>query len=130
MTPFIFISFLISLVMVDYRYSVQRSRYHALNPSRLPTWLHRILYRYQPYEYVVVDEHGRPVGDGQRFLHSKQRKLMRMEVAEAFEVRRTVLVVLAVLGAMGVVAVWGLWRIVRWQGWVVGLGQMRMRGGA
>lgn len=113
MTPIVFVTFLFSLIMVDYRYSVMRSHYHAENPSRLPTWLHRIVYRYQPYEYVVVDENGRPTGQSAdpRFLHSKQRELMKMEVTDAFEVRSTVMFV---LGLISLPLIWGLWRIASW----------------
>lgn len=107
MTPIIFVSFLISLTWVDYRYSVMRSQYHAENPSRLPPWLHRILYRYEPYRYVIVDENNQPTNHP-RYFHSKQRKLMKMEAVDAFEIRSTVLVV---LGLLSLVCSWAVWRI-------------------
>ncbi|KAL1880530.1 hypothetical protein VTK73DRAFT_5730 [Phialemonium thermophilum] len=113
MTPVIFFTFIISLALVDYRYSVKRSQYHAERPSRLPRWLHRIIYRYQPYEYVVVDEKGEPTGQkpSPYYYHRKQQKLMKMEAADAFELRGTVSVALSVLG---VISLWGLWRLFSW----------------
>ncbi len=144
MTPIILISFLISLTLIDYRDSARRSHYHAEpghGASRMPKWLHRIIYKYQRYQYEVpipVDEQGRPIsstsastgrvavgGEDQQqggrpellrrsshdHYHSKQRKLMKMEAEEAFEIRSTVLVVLAVLS---LVVLWGLWKVVGW----------------
>jgi hypothetical protein len=92
------------------------------------------VYRYQRYRYVVVDEHGRPLseqvespgvspsgGDVQRgdgggdYYHSKQRKLLKMEADEAFEIRSGVMVVLGVLG-LGLW--WAFWRA---SSWVLGL---------
>jgi hypothetical protein len=107
MTPIVFITFLISLSLVDYRYSVMRSHYHADGASRFPAWLHRIIYRYQPYQYVEADKNGkrREV----RFYHSKQTKLLRMEAAEAFQMRGTVLLV---LGVLGLGFLWLLWRAI------------------
>ncbi|KAK4101732.1 hypothetical protein N658DRAFT_506898 [Parathielavia hyrcaniae] len=117
MTPLMFISFLVSLALVDLRYSALRAHYHAAGPSRLPRWLHRLVYRYRPYRYVAAMEgHGRPpaaraavvesplgstgspgsgLGSGpgpewggeDYYYYSKQRKLMEMEAAEAFEIR-------------------------------------------
>jgi hypothetical protein len=72
MTPLIFTSFLLSLALVDLRHSALRAHYHAdaadattgTQPSRLPGWLHRVVYRYRPYRYhVVVDERVRAVGE-------------------------------------------------------------------
>ncbi|KAK4130426.1 hypothetical protein BT67DRAFT_437023 [Trichocladium antarcticum] len=120
-TPLIFISFLVSLAIVDLRHSALRAHYHADSagrPSRLPRWLHRLVYRYQRLR--PVDEHGRPFpvtvgehgggdGGGEGYYHSKQRKLMRMEAAEAFEIRNGVMVV---LGVLGLAAWWAAWRAV------------------
>jgi len=113
-TPVIFVTFLVSLVLVDLRYSVERSHLHPDDySSRLPHWLHRIIYRYQPYQYVRLDKNGNPTGqrayDG--FYHSKQRKLMKMEVDDAFQIRRTVLFV---MGLLIMLAVWGLWHLSAW----------------
>jgi hypothetical protein len=145
MTPLLFISFLLSLALVDLRYSALRGHYHADadQRSRLPRWLHRIIYRYIPYRYVVVDERGRPVSEqavtpgspgspgsvgsagspavagreAEDYYHSKQRKLMKMEATEAFEIRDSVLLV---LGFVGLGILWVAWRAVSW-----GLGAMR-----
>lgn len=116
MTPVIFVTFLISLVVVDLRYSVMRSRFHPDEyrySSRLPHWLHRIIYRYQPYQYVRLDKSGNPTGrhSYQGFYHSKQRKLMKMEVDDAFQIRRTVLLV---VGLLVMLAVWGSWQLAIW----------------
>lgn len=50
---------------------------------------------------------------GEWYYHSKQRKLMKMEVTDAFEVRTTVLVVLGLLAAASSWATWraGLWAL-------------------
>ncbi len=115
MTPIIFITFLVSLAVVDYRNSAKRSHYHAEGGSSwLPQWLHRILYRVRPYQYVTVDEKDQVVrGEvaGRPFYHSKQRKLMKMEVAEAFEMRGWAVLVLALAS---VVIALGLWEVVSW----------------
>ncbi|KAL2018934.1 hypothetical protein VTK56DRAFT_10228 [Thermocarpiscus australiensis] len=156
MTPLLFISFVVSLALVDLRNSARRAHYHPdpdpdpdrarhhhhhHHHSRLPAWLHRIVYRYLPYDYVAVDERGRPWGgrrearrkptpgsgegredadadgDGDGYYHSKQRKLMKMEAAEAFEIRGWVM---AILGLLSMAVLWGLWRVVCW-----GLGVVR-----
>src|SRR5437016_3415661 len=115
MTPVIFISFVVSLSLVDLRHSANRSNYHAEpEASRLPRWLHRIIYRYRRYEYVPVGDHVRPVGEraeSDSFYHSKQRKLMKMEAAEAFEIRSTVLVILALVSLC---VLWGFWSMATW----------------
>lgn len=146
MTPLIFISFLVSLAIVDFRYSVLRSHYHAEPPpseggdgdphqtatskSRTPPWLHRLLFKYRPYRYVPVsrattgagsqemkaDGEGRSVEEKSHglwgtYYHTKQRKLMKMEAADAFEIRSTVLVV---LGVLSVCLLWSLWRVSSW----------------
>lgn len=62
--------------------------------------------------------------------HTKQRKMMRAEVEDAFRVRKWVVGLLIFGGAMGVVAVLG---VVRWVGFVwrnrgQTLGTMEFRG--
>lgn len=119
MTPLIFVSFLVSLAWVNFRYSVMRAHSHSEDPSRLPRWLHRVVYREAPYKYVKVDatKPGAPAApaahdEGSRwYYHSKQRKLMRMEVGDAFQIRSTVLMV---LGLLAVAATWALWWVVWW----------------
>ncbi|KAH8883939.1 hypothetical protein GQ53DRAFT_752479 [Thozetella sp. PMI_491] len=115
MTPIIFVTFLISLVLVDYRNSARRSQYHAEKESRwLPQWLHRLVYRYRRYQYVAVDDRSELVRDestGRPYYHSKQRKLMKMEASEAFEMRGWVVFV---LGLVIMCAGWGVWAAVVW----------------
>jgi hypothetical protein len=114
MTPVIFVTFLVSLVVVDMRYTIRRSHLHAEEySSRLPHWLHRIIYRYQPYQYVAIGQDGEPTAQRAYpgFYHSKQRKLMKMEVDDAFLIRRTVLLVMGLLGLLGV---WTFWHLATW----------------
>ncbi|KAL1841506.1 hypothetical protein VTJ49DRAFT_6997 [Mycothermus thermophilus] len=127
MTPVIFISFLVSLALVDLRYSALRAHYHPddQHRGRMPAWLHRIIYRYRPYRYQAVDDKGRPAertpmspssppGSGRQaedYYHSKQRKLMKMEAEEAFEMRGIVVVV---LGLVSLGAVWAVWKVLAW----------------
>ena len=116
MTPLLFTSFLFSLLLVDLRYSALRAHYHADGQSqRLPRWLHRIVYRYRPYRYG--DGPDGAGGDGH--YHSNQRKLMRMEAEEAFELRGGVLVALVVVG-LGML--WMVWRVVAGWGLMVARG--------
>ena len=113
MTPVVFITFVVSLTLVGYRNSVARFHYHGQNQSRLPAWLHRLIYRGRPYEYVVIDEKGRSVRCpvSPRFYRTKQGELLRMEAARAFEIRTTVLVLLSLLS---IASVFGLWSAACW----------------
>lgn len=110
-----------------------RSHSHSESPSSLPGWLHHVVYREAPYRYVrVVDSAGsgsRPTtprtvsggggtsakasaSEGSRwYYHSKQRKLMKMEVDDAFEIRGTVLMA---LGLFALVFTWAVWRAGWW----------------
>lgn len=122
MTPVIFVSFLFSLAWVDFRYSLMRSHSHSETPSRMPRWLHRLLYREAPYQYVRVDASGPNAitssekEEGKRWhYHTKQRKLMKMEVEDAFQIRGSVLVVLGLVAALGTFATW---RIGSWA-WII-----------
>lgn len=113
MTPIIFISFIVSLTYVDFRHSSDRAHYHAdMDDSRMPRWLHRVLYRHRRYEYVPVDKDGKPLQrNADSHYHSKQRKLMKMEAAQAFEIRNTVLII---LGFIAMTVLWGVWKILCW----------------
>lgn len=115
MTPIMIVSFLVSLAWVDFRYSLIRSHNHSNMPSRMPRWLHQLLYREAPYQYVRV--HPKSPGSsptaetkeqGKWYYHSKQRKLMKMEVDDAFQIRGSVLTVLGLLAALATWAVWGI----------------------
>lgn len=135
MTPVIFISFLLSLAFVDLRYSALRRHFHADGRQRLPGWLHRIIYRYRPYRYaVVVDGDGRPVTPGSPaspgsgtspsgtareaddYYHSMQRKLIKMEAEEAFEMRG---MVIWALGFIGLAVMWATWKVASWGAGVI-----------
>lgn len=116
MTPILFVSFLASLAWVDFRYSIMRSHSHSEDPSWLPHWLHRIVYCGTPYKYVKINATNPKVpadkDEGPRwYYHSKQKKLMKMEVDDAFQIRGTVLVV---LGLLALAATWALWWVACW----------------
>lgn len=118
MTPVIFISFLVSLAWVDLRYSIMRSHSHSdENSSRMPRWLHAILYCQSPYQYVRVDrsQSNSPTTDAKWHYHTKQRKLMKMEAEDAFRIRGSVLVV---MGLLAVAGPWAVWRLV-WGLWLI-----------
>ena len=103
----------------------------------MPEWLHRIIYRYKPYRYGRDDERkkgkegtegiqGRVNDDNNNnqqmkggegnegddeYYHSHQKKLAKMEMDQAFEVRGIVMIVLvAVMTAFG----WGTWKGLVW----------------
>lgn len=122
MTPVIFVSFLFSLVWVDFRYSLMRSHNHSSDTSRMPRWVHAILYREAPYQYVRVD-HNNPAladKDGTKWhYHTKQRKLMKMEAEDAFRIRGSVLVV---LGLVALAVSYVTWRTIWWLWAVVATG--------
>lgn len=116
MTPVIFISFLASLAWVDFRYMLMRSHTHSDATSRMPRWLHTLLYRDTPYQYVRVDR-SKPntptAGDQETkwHYHTKQRKLMRMEAEDAFRIRGSVVVI---LGLLALAASWIAWQVSSW----------------
>ncbi|PSR91927.1 hypothetical protein BD289DRAFT_481365 [Coniella lustricola] len=91
LTPIIFVTFLLSLAWVDLRYTLTRSHLHANAQQRMPSWLHHIVYR--------------------EYYHSKQRKLMKMEISDAFEMRGSVM---AVFGVLTMVGIWAVWRACCW----------------
>ncbi|CAM1507366.1 Fc.00g070070.m01.CDS01 [Cosmosporella sp. VM-42] len=98
MTPVNFVVFLVSLLLVDLRYTMRRAYGHPDVGSRLPTWLHQLVFRPQPYQNgrqssKDEDKHGR------WYYHSKQKKLMKMEANEAFQLRNTVLLMLGIVAA-------------------------------
>jgi hypothetical protein len=112
MTPITFVSFIFSLAFVDFRYSLIRSHNHAEQPSRMPSWLHHVLYRPSPYQYVRVKDSKVAQGQdehGNWYYHSMQKKLMRMEVDEAFQIRGTVMLLFGLVLAL-----------ITWGAWVVG----------
>ncbi|OAA64077.1 hypothetical protein ISF_04786 [Cordyceps fumosorosea ARSEF 2679] len=104
MTPIYFVSFLVSLTLVDIHYTQLRMHTHAESRSRLPSWLHDILYS----RYSYQDSQWKPSDVTEPWhYHSKQKKLMRMEAEDAFRLRGTViagLAGLAVAAAAGTTA--------------------------
>ncbi|KAF3056446.1 hypothetical protein GL218_06659 [Daldinia childiae] len=117
MTPIHFVTFLLSLYLVDCHYHDKRIQEHSERYSRLPTWLlpswlDRLLFSPHPYGWVDrKKQNAAPssAGNDERwYYHTKQKKLMKMETADAFEMQRTVLLG---LGAIGLFVVWVLWRL-------------------
>ncbi|KAI1872504.1 hypothetical protein JX265_005384 [Neoarthrinium moseri] len=111
MTPINFVTFLVSLYLVDYHYQSRREHFHeagTLQSSRLPGWLHGLVYRPQPYVWVG----GGPAPPGQDetrwYYHTKQRKLMKMEASDAFEIRKSVMFALVLFAT---ITVWVLWHV-------------------
>ncbi|OLN82026.1 hypothetical protein CCHL11_08693 [Colletotrichum chlorophyti] len=116
LTPIIFVSFLLSLAWVDLKYTITRSRNHGGDHGSgwMPAWLHNIAYKRSPYHYLQLKESKTPSPhdeQGEWFYHSKQKKLMRMEVDDAFEMRGHVLVV---LGLFSLAMVWCAWLVSSW----------------
>lgn len=143
MTPINFVTFLLSLYLVDCRYQDERARRHAAGrsargsgPSLLPLWLHRLLFSPErPYAWVDQARGGGAEGEGRPpppdppnrdderyYYHTKQRKLMKMEAADAFGLRAPVLLVLS-LAVAG--AAWAAWRV----GWALVGRAVAMAGG-
>ncbi|KAI1756678.1 hypothetical protein F4782DRAFT_483642 [Xylaria castorea] len=130
-TPLYFVTFLVSLYLIDNQYRAQRHHQHEANER---PWLHRFLYRPRssPYDWVDksspqsadtthrqgasnknADDVPRPTKEagGAWYYHTKQKKLFKLEAADAFALRDSVLFALCFL----VVSVgWVLWRMVIW----------------
>lgn len=123
MTPIIFVSFIVSLAIVDLSYINLRPA--SSSRTWLPTWACRMLFNEQPYQHIqgrALKEQSSSSGPDLRdrngrawYYHTKQRKLLRMEASDAFRLRNRVLVGLAV-GCLGVfwlaVLVWS-WAMSR-----------------
>ncbi|KAI1356487.1 hypothetical protein F5Y01DRAFT_267522 [Xylaria sp. FL0043] len=138
-TPINFTVFLVSLYLIDTRNRAQRHRQPEgkASDSGQRTWLHWILYRRRGSPYDWVDSYqGQPVSQAAYtttprhevrvkdvptgstretgdtwFYHTKQKKLLRVEAADAFALRNPVLLV---LGVLAVSVGWVLWRMVMW----------------
>ncbi|KAK0369704.1 hypothetical protein CLIM01_12941 [Colletotrichum limetticola] len=123
MTPIILVSFLLSLAWVDLTYTIRRSRNHG-RQGWMPSWLHSILYRRSQYRYAEAKDSKTttptttpsPKDEKEEFYyHSKQKKLLRAEVDDAFQLRGQVLVVMAlVLFTASLAFAWGGWQISSW----------------
>ncbi|ORY65804.1 uncharacterized protein BCR38DRAFT_483484 [Pseudomassariella vexata] len=106
MAPINFITFLLSLYLVDTRN--QKYWSNAAFRSWLPAWLHPFIYKPQPYRWADKGPAPPNRNDERWYYHTRKRKLFKMEAADAFAMRNTVLVGLT-LGAVVVsVAIWWL----------------------
>ncbi|CAK7220025.1 hypothetical protein SCUCBS95973_004017 [Sporothrix curviconia] len=97
----------------------------ACSHRRMPGWLHSIVYRRQPYHYVLIKGDAQHAGaktttttaastrsaNNGTYYHSMQRKLLKMESDEAFRIRTTVL---CVMGVAVVGIVWASMVAIRW----------------
>lgn len=131
MTPVNFVAFLVSLILIDLRYTILRSQTHSHSPSfgsgsRLPSWLCALVHREQPYDYRngqgrvhvrVRDEKDNrstsnskdSTGDGPPWhYHTKQKQIIKMEAEEAFRFRNTLLVGLGVGIIVILVSIWSM----------------------
>ncbi|KAF5663969.1 hypothetical protein FHETE_7276 [Fusarium heterosporum] len=102
MTPVNITVFLFSLLLVDFRYTAGRNNFYDTG-TRQSRWIPRWLL--QPYQHIGHADHD---AHGRWHYHSKQKKLMRMEADEAFQMRSTVLVFMALTLALATTAVWFL----------------------
>ncbi|KAI0817493.1 hypothetical protein GGR55DRAFT_21697 [Xylaria sp. FL0064] len=137
-TPINFIVCLVSLYLIDSRNRAQRHRQPEgkATDSSQRSWLHWLLYRQRGSPYDWVDTYqGQPVSQSAYtttprhevrvkdvtgstretgntwFYHTKQKKLLRVEAADAFALRNPVLVV---LGVLAISVGWVLGRTVMW----------------
>lgn len=143
MTPLYVISFLISLRVVDFYYAQVRSHSHAEESSRLPRWIHRLLFRPALYQYKVVTKtsttvkettakptsaeksgvvaqakeaaHGVTNGHKVEYTTSRmERRLVRMETEDAFRIRDRVLLLMGVM-SIAAVASFGWFCLLVWR---------------
>lgn len=108
MTPVNLTVFLVSLLIVELRYSLQRAESAAVRTDRgpwkwLPMWFRRLVLSLsqQPYGRSEKDE-----GRGRWYYHSKQEELMKMEADEAFQMQGAVLVALGVLAGVSIIVLY------------------------
>ncbi|KAI8724785.1 hypothetical protein NCS52_00048200 [Fusarium sp. LHS14.1] len=106
MTPINITVFLLSLFLVDLRYTQGRINRYGDGDNgagRSSRWIAR--WFSQPYQHIGHTDHD---AHGSWHYHSKQKKLMKMEAEEAFQMRSHVLVLLAVMVVLGMSAAWYL----------------------
>ncbi|KAI1107555.1 hypothetical protein F4804DRAFT_163565 [Jackrogersella minutella] len=111
MTPVYVVTFFLSLYFVDYQYNDKRIQEHSEKYSRLPYILDRTIFSPRPYRWVDRKNSGSlsSAGNEERwYYHTKQKKLMKMEAADAFEIQRSVLLGLGTVILCGTLAVWRL----------------------
>ncbi|KAF5020711.1 hypothetical protein F66182_7273 [Fusarium sp. NRRL 66182] len=100
MTPINITVFLLSLLLVDFRHTADRNNFYGTGSQRakwIPRWV------LQPYQHIGHTDHD---AHGRWHYHSKQKKLMKMEADEAFQMRSTVLALMAVVIALATSAAW------------------------
>ncbi|APA06519.1 hypothetical protein sscle_02g012890 [Sclerotinia sclerotiorum 1980 UF-70] len=111
--PITFISFIISLFLIDQRNSSLRINEHS-KPRTYPNtffgrtqeFLHSLVFKPQPYAYLKSPYRGQHAeGDRKReeepwHWHTKQKKMMKMEVSDAFKFRQWVLIGMAVVAVV------------------------------
>ncbi|RKK86463.1 hypothetical protein BFJ71_g13784 [Fusarium oxysporum] len=102
MTPVNITVFLFSLLLVDFRHTAGRNNFYGTG-NRQAKWVPR--WFLQPYQHIGHSDHD---AHGRWHYHSKQKKLMKMEADEAFQMRSTMLVFMAVALALATSAVWFL----------------------
>ncbi|RDW64712.1 hypothetical protein BP6252_10363 [Coleophoma cylindrospora] len=114
--PLAFISFLISLSLIDSRNTSRRTSASSRTPNSL---LSRLLFKPLPRTTPGSPRSPSPRKekpsdrDWESHYHTLQKKLMKMEVADAFEIRKWVLAgMLTVAAMLGI----GAWVVL---GWVV-----------
>ncbi|RDW68558.1 hypothetical protein BP5796_09215 [Coleophoma crateriformis] len=118
--PLAFISFLISLSLIDSRNTSRRTSASSRAPDS-NSLLARLLFKPVPPTTTTPGSPRSPSPrkekpsdrDWESHYHTLQKKLMKMEVADAFEIRKWVLA--AMLAAAAVLGV-GAWVVL---GWVV-----------
>ncbi|TVY37696.1 hypothetical protein LOCC1_G007257 [Lachnellula occidentalis] len=128
--PLTFISFLLTLALIDARNHALRTHSHTKAPSaplaRLKSLLHTLIFKRvpeaSPYSYVrspdAKSESGVGNGNVQSkeepwHWHTKQRKMMKAEMDEAFRMRESVMIFLVLMGVGIAVAVgaFGRWML-------------------
>ncbi|OBT69871.1 hypothetical protein VE03_00471 [Pseudogymnoascus sp. 23342-1-I1] len=123
--PLTFLSFLLSLFLIDTYSTSSRRRDRAPTPPSVKDALIALLWRPKPGSpYAYVGGGGKSGGGGKGgereewVWHTKQRKMLRMEVVDAFELRRWVVVALGVVVVVLGGAGWWVGRWVwGWWGW-------------
>lgn len=113
-TPVTIVSFLLSLALVDLRYSIARAQAASDDAaSPLPRWLRETLYRRSSNVYVRVQ--GGPEKEGQEgeeqngepwHYQKYHGKLVKMQLDEAFELRGYVLAAIVLAMAVAIMVIW------------------------
>ncbi|KAH9221693.1 hypothetical protein DL95DRAFT_421582 [Leptodontidium sp. 2 PMI_412] len=145
-TPITFLSFLLSLALIDSHNHRLRTKTHSHSPSRsqpttllgrIRNFLHRLVWKEVdagPYAYVrslnltvAADGQERSASsspsrrggekDEPWHWHTKQRKMMRAEVEDAFKVRKWVVIflVLMAVSGIGLLFMMGRWMVGFWR---------------